>query len=88
MKRFLCVAMLSGLLISLASGVAMTVGPEVRFHELANVPRTAEPVTFGFPFAKGALVNAERIRVLDEAGRSLPRPVSYTHLTLPTNREV
>ena len=28
------------------------------------------------------------IRVVDEELKELKRPVSYTHLTLPTNREV
>ncbi len=53
----------------------MTVGPEVRFHELANVPRQAEPVTLGVPFPKGMLVNVRTIRLLDDAGRDLPQQV-------------
>ena len=45
-------------------------------------------VGFGPAFAEAALEIVQAGTVESVTGESTGRPVSYTHLTLPTNREV
>ena len=46
---------------------------------------TIKPV---FPFKEDGITKEQVFKILDDAGVGLPESVSYTHLTLPTNREV
>ena len=82
MKSIPCSIILNDVALPMSSPKGMTVAPCTFKTAKVDSLRTLPPVSNSI-----LLYGAETLDVLSSSDKNLT-PVSYTHLTLPTNREV
>jgi len=81
-------------LVAIALALAAAVAASERVEILFNVPpgledfTGAQPVTFGVPFGKGALLDTHGLGVVDEAGAPLPAQFKITAVWAPGSHDV